>query len=70
MQSLVVDKSCRGKGNRARAHVRGGGRAKARALTCVVLHTRIDREEARAFYARIGYTVAATSHLLRKALQP
>jgi len=28
------------------------------------LHTRIDRDRARAFYERIGYGLKATSHLL------
>jgi hypothetical protein len=37
-------------------------------LTCLVLHTRDDREDARAFYEHLGYQKAATSHLMSKAL--
>jgi len=34
--------------------------AQERGLNYVVLHTRVDRDDARAFYERIGYTRAAT----------
>ena len=44
------------------------GWAKMRGLDRVVLHTRIDRGDARAFYERIGYTKAATAHLMSKQL--
>lgn len=70
VQALVVNKSCRGKGIGQALMHDAEAWAKARALASVVLHTRVDREDARAFYARIGYTTAATSHLMRKTLQP
>lgn len=68
VQALVVD---------GRARHAGAGRllmaaveewARARGLARVALHTRIDREDARAFYERIGYSRAATSHLMSKPL--
>jgi ribosomal protein S18 acetylase RimI-like enzyme len=69
VQSLVVD---------TRARKAGAGRllmaaaetwARAKGLGNVVLHTRIDRDDARAFYERIGYRRAATSHLMSKRLE-
>jgi ribosomal protein S18 acetylase RimI-like enzyme len=42
--------------------------ALARGLTHIVLHTRIDRDDARAFYEHLGYRRAATSHLMSKSL--
>ena len=39
-----------------------------RGTPVIVLYTRIDRDDAVAFYERIGYERAATSHLMRKAV--
>jgi GNAT superfamily N-acetyltransferase len=69
VQSLVVEE---------RARKTGAGRllmgaaeawARERGLNRVVLHTRIDRDDARAFYERIGYARAATAHLMSKQLR-
>ena len=68
VQALVVDEASRGQGI-GRALMREAERwAQARGLASITLHTRVDREDARAFYASLGYETAATSHLLRKAL--
>lgn len=70
VQSLVVEE---------RARRTGAGRllmgaaevwARERGLNHVVLHTRVDRDDARAFYQRIGYTRAATAHLMSKQVHP
>jgi GNAT superfamily N-acetyltransferase len=69
VQSLIVDR-----------HFRGGGAgrllmasvetwARSQGLTHVVLHTRVERDDARAFYEYLGYHKAATSHLMSKALE-
>jgi ribosomal protein S18 acetylase RimI-like enzyme len=42
--------------------------AQEHGLNYVVLYTRIDRDEARTFYERIGYTRAATAHLMSEPL--
>jgi N-acetylglutamate synthase-like GNAT family acetyltransferase len=42
--------------------------ARAKGLKHVVLHTRIERDDARAFYVGRGYQVAATSQLMCKDL--
>src|SRR5689334_19280641 len=70
VQALVVDETCRGQGIGQALMREAEAWAKARDLACVVLHTHVDREAARAFYARNGYATAATSHLLRKPLEP
>jgi ribosomal protein S18 acetylase RimI-like enzyme len=68
VQALVVDEASRGKGI-GRALMREAERwAQARGLASITLHTRVDRGDARAFYASLGYETAATSHLLRKTL--
>jgi ribosomal protein S18 acetylase RimI-like enzyme len=43
--------------------------ARSQGLTHVVLHTRVERDDARAFYEYLGYHKAATSHLMSKALE-
>ena len=60
VQALIVDGSLRKTGV--------GRILMAAAETCLVLHTRDDREDARAFYEHLGYQKAATSHLMSKAL--
>ena len=70
VQALIVDDAHRSAGI-GRALMREAEVwARARHLAALVLHTRVDRERARAFYAGLGYETAATSHLMRKALQP
>lgn len=70
VQSLVVDRHVRkaGTGRLLMAAVEGW--ALTRGLTHIVLHTRVDRDDARAFYEHLGYRWAATSHLMSKPLDP
>jgi GNAT superfamily N-acetyltransferase len=42
--------------------------ARSKGAKHVVLYTGIDRNDARAFYERIGYTNFATSHLMTKSM--
>ncbi|MBV8769607.1 MAG: GNAT family N-acetyltransferase [Hyphomicrobiales bacterium] len=68
LQSLVVDQSVRKKGVGKQLVRAAETWAISRGIDRVVLHTRIDREDARRFYERIGYKVTATSHLMTKCL--
>jgi GNAT superfamily N-acetyltransferase len=69
VQALVVDEASRGTGvGRALMH-QAEQWAQARGLVSIALHTRIDRDDARSFYASLGYETAATAHLVRKALR-
>ena len=68
VQSLVVDQSVRKRGIGRKLMTAAEEWAKSRGIEQVVLHTRIDREEARSFYEHIGYNLAATSHLMAKPL--
>ena len=68
VQSLVVDAGRRGNGVGAALMQAAETWARDRGLASVVLHTRIDRDAARAFYERIGYRHSATSHLMRRDL--
>lgn len=43
--------------------------ARSKGIREIALHTRIDRSNARSFYERVGYTRAATSHLMAKSLE-
>ncbi len=64
VQAVVVDAGQRSSGI-GEALMREAERwAKGRGLQFVVLYTRTDRERARRFYERIGYSWKATSHLL------
>lgn len=66
VQALVVDDGCRGKGIGNALMQAAESWARNRGVEAVVLHTRIDRADAQAFYARLGYETAATSNLMRK----
>jgi ribosomal protein S18 acetylase RimI-like enzyme len=68
VQALVVDESCRGKGVGNDLMQAAETWARDRGVGSIVLHTRIDRADAQAFYARLGYETAATSNLMRKTL--
>jgi len=68
VQSLVVEERARKMGAGRLLMDAAEGWAKMRGLDRVVLHTRIDRGDARAFYERIGYAKAATAHLMSKQL--
>jgi len=69
VQALVVDARARNAGTGRLLMAAAEAWARAKGLANVVLHTRIDRDDARAFYERIGYSRAATSHLMSKPLK-
>ena len=64
VQSLVVDRAARGQGVGQALMQAAEQWATSRGLGSVALYTRTDREQARAFYERIGYRLRATSHLM------
>jgi GNAT superfamily N-acetyltransferase len=68
VQALVVDEASRGTGVGRVLMREAEDWARARGLASIALHTRIDRDDARAFYASLGYETAATAHLMRKTL--
>lgn len=68
VQALVVDESHREEGVGKVLMQAAEAWARDRGIGAVVLHTRIDRIGAQAFYARLGYEPAATSNLMRKNL--
>ena len=68
LQSLVVDQSARKRGIGKGLMAAAEAWAKSRGIEQVVLHTRIDRDDARSFYEHIGYNLTATSHLMAKPL--
>lgn len=68
VQSLVVESEGRNSGAGKLLMSAVESWAASRGLKRVVLHTRIDRDSARAFYERIGYSKAATSHLMSKLI--
>ena len=70
VQSLVVETGARNAGAGKLLMAAAETWACARGFTNVVLHTRIDRDDARAFYEHIGYRKTATSHLMSKTLTP
>lgn len=69
VQALVVDSSFRGSGVGRRMMGYAERWAAARGFHSVALASQITREDAHAFYTRLGYKVAATSHLMRKELE-
>lgn len=68
VQALVVDQNCRGTGVRKAMMKRAERWAADRKFSSVALTSSVSRSGAHSFYNRIGYKVAATSHLLRKNL--
>lgn len=68
VQSLVVHNCARKRGIGKVLMAAAHAWARERGLEHVVLHTRIHREDARAFYEHLGYERAATAHLMRKSL--
>ena len=68
IQSLVVDSSQRGRGVGHALMNEAERWARSRGLSSVALYTRIDRNDAHAFYERIGYRLRATSHLMGREL--
>lgn len=68
VQSLVTDEDARRTGVGRELMIAVEAWARRRGLEHIVLHTRIDRDNARAFYERLGYQRAATAHLMSKSL--
>lgn len=68
IQALVVDAGLRGGGVGASLMRDAESWARARGLPSVSLYTGIAREPAHAFYERLGYRRAGTSHLMRRCL--
>ncbi len=66
VQALVVDDGLRGGGIGRRLMRRAEDWAAAHGYGSVALGTQTRRDDAHAFYERLGYRVAATSHLMRK----
>jgi GNAT superfamily N-acetyltransferase len=64
VQSLVVDQLVRKAGLGKSLMMAAEAWARTRGVERVVLYTRVDRDDARAFYERIGYSLSATSHLM------
>ena len=70
VQALVVDAGLRGGGIGRTLMQRTEDWAVANGYGCVALGTQTRRDDAHAFYERLGYRVAATSHLMRKDVGP
>jgi ribosomal protein S18 acetylase RimI-like enzyme len=70
VQSLVVDRSARGRGIGRALMEAAETWAAERGFGSVALTSQVTREEAHAFYERLGYERIATSLLLRKTLAP
>jgi GNAT superfamily N-acetyltransferase len=68
VQSLVVDHRARNKGIGMQLMAAAEVWAGTKGVHEVVLHTRVDRDDARSFYERIGYRRDATSHLMTKSI--
>jgi GNAT superfamily N-acetyltransferase len=68
VQSLVVDRSARRTGVGKELMAAAEAWARTTAAERIVLYTRVDRDDARSFYERIGYRLCATSHLMAKPL--
>jgi ribosomal protein S18 acetylase RimI-like enzyme len=69
LQSLVVDQRARKRGIGKGLMTAAEAWAKSRGIEQVVLHTRIDRDDARSFYEHIGYNLTATSRCARFAVR-
>lgn len=70
VQALVVDAGLRGGGIGRHLMQRSEDWATANGYPSVALGTQTSRDDAHAFYQRLGYRVAATSHLMRKEVGP
>jgi len=66
VQALVVDRAERRAGTGRTLMVAAEQWAAARGLGSVALSSQIQRDDAHAFYARLGYRQTATSHALQK----
>ena len=68
VQAMVVEKTLRKSGVGARLMMQTERWAQDRGHASIALSSQIDRADAHAFYARLGFEAAATSHLLRKKI--
>jgi len=68
VQSLVVDETIRGRGLGRILLGEAEAMARELGLASVGLASRVEREDAHAFYIRQGYAVTATSRYFRKAI--
>ena len=68
VQALVVDAGLRGGGVGRHLMQRAEAWAAANGYGSVALGTQTSRDDAHAFYEKLGYRVAATSHLMRKSV--
>jgi GNAT superfamily N-acetyltransferase len=68
VQSLVVEQRERKSGVGKLLMAAAESWALSTGAKNVVLHTRVDRNDARTFYERIGYANIATSHLMSKPI--
>ena len=68
VQSLIVDETIRGRGLGRILLSEAEGVGHALGIGFVVLSSRLEREDAHAFYIRRGYVVSATSVYFRKVL--
>jgi len=70
VQAIIVDEAYR-KGGVGKALMAQAGRwGEERGCRSVVLSSNVVRTPAHAFYAALGYRIAATSYVLRKQLAP
>jgi len=68
VQALVVDRVERRTGTGRALMAAAEQWAVARGLGSIALSSQIQRDDAHAFYARLGYRQTATSHVLQKTL--
>ena len=68
VQSLVVDAEARQDGIGRKLIDAVEGRAKGMGFASISLSSQVEREDAHAFYTKLGYEKIATSSLLRKWL--
>ena len=68
VQALIVEEAARGSGLGSKLMQNAECWARERGLTSVSLHTQIARDDAIAFYRRLGYETVATAHLMRRTL--
>ena len=70
VQSMVVDKAARRGGVGRALMATAEAWAREAGFVSVALSSQIERDDAHAFYANLGYARVATSGLLRKQLGP
>lgn len=70
VQALVADAALRGKGVGRAMMACAEDWARQHGFDSVALMSQVARTNSHAFYAGLGYRVAATSHLMRKTLEP